>query len=275
MKFVDMRSMQVPVLGFGTWELRGALCRQAVRSALDIGYRHIDTAQAYENEADVGQALADARLSRDELFITTKVWMENASASGVKPSVEDSLKKLKLDYVNLLLLHWPVPNVPMQETLNAMAALQKEGRVKAIGVSNFPVALMREAVERHGIDIACNQVEYHVQLSQKPVLEYARRHDIIVTAYSPLGRAKLTDHPLLVRLGQKYEKTAAQVALRWLIEQKGVMAIPKAASEKNAQLNFNIFDFVLNADDYEAIEGMGFNARLINPTWAPVWDKAA
>jgi 2,5-diketo-D-gluconate reductase B len=166
MKYLDMRGMKVPVLGLGTWEINGSACQHAIASALDIGYRHIDTEQVYGNETEIGKALADSGLRGDEFFVTTKVWIENVTAQRVRSSVEESLQKLRLEYVNLLLLHWPVENVSLEETLDAMTKLQNQGKTRAIGVSNFPVALMREAIEDHGFEIACNQVEYHVQLSQ-------------------------------------------------------------------------------------------------------------
>ena len=273
MNFLPMQGMQIPVLGFGTYQLTGDTCVDAVKKALAMGYRHIDTAQIYGNEAEVGQAISKSGVPRDELFVTTKVWVENASAKGVKASTEESLKKLQLDHVNLLLLHWPVKDVPLEETLRALEAVQKLGMTRAIGVSNFTVALMKEAVENLKCAIACNQVEYHIQLSQKPVLDYASQHHIAVTAYCPLGRGQLLQDPVLKQMGQKHGKTPAQIALRWLIQQKNVTAIPKAANEKNGRDNLAIFDFELDASDLKAIDGLGKDQRLINPSFAPLWDK--
>jgi 2,5-diketo-D-gluconate reductase B len=272
MEFVDMKGASMPVLGFGTWQLTGDDCVRAVRTALGIGYRHIDTAQAYGNEAEVGRALAGSGIPRDELFLTTKVWMDNLAAPQVKASVEESLRKLGTDHVDLLLQHWPSQDVPIAESLGAMAELQKAGKVRAFGVSNFPVALMREAVEQLGFDVACNQVEYHALLSQRPVLDYARAHGIVVTAYSPLARGKLLNDPTLTRIGEKHGKSASQVALRWLVEQPGVAAIPKASSERNARRNFEIFDFRLDEDDRRAIAALARNERQVSPSWAPAWD---
>ena len=275
MKVLDIQGSKMPVLGFGTWQLDGKACVGAVRRALDIGYRHIDTAQMYGNETEVGQAIADSGVGRGDIFVTTKVMMENVSATKVKSSTAESLKKLKLDYVDLLLLHWPSKDVPLSETLGAMSELQKAGKTKAVGVSNFPVSLMREAVEKLGFPVACNQVEYHVLLSQESVLGFARTHDIIVTAYSPLARGHLTKHPVLAGIGAKYGKTSAQVALRWLIEQPGVAAIPKASREESIRQNFEIFDFELSAEDLKTIAKLNGHQRLINPSWAPAWDDAA
>lgn len=274
MKFIDMQGAKFPALGFGTWQLTGAPCVRSVASALEIGYRHIDTAQAYENEAQVGQAIAASGVKRGELFVTTKLWTNHFTAPLVASSLEESLEKLRMDYVDLLLMHWPNPQVPLRETLEAMQALLRQGKIKAMGVSNFPVERMREAVEVCNAPVACNQVEYHALLSQRAVLEYARQHEIVVTAYSPLARGRLAEHPVLDRIAAKYGKTSGQVALRWLIEQDGVAAIPKAASEKNARLNFEIFDFELDAADREAIAGLGGNMRTVNPGFAPQWDAA-
>ena len=272
MKYVNMQGTKVPSLGFGTWQLTGASCVASTRKALEIGYRHIDTAQIYENEAEVGKALKESSVAREELFVTTKLWTSNFTAPRVQASAEESLKKLGLDYVDLLLIHWHNPDVPLKETLGAMQKLVEQGKVKQIGVSNFTVALMKEA--QQFAKIACNQVEYHVLLSQRAVLEQARKSDMMVTAYSPLARGKLTENSALQQIAKKHGKTPGQVALRWLVEQENVSAIPKAASEKNARSNFEIFDFVLDADDQKAIWSLNGNGRTINPGWAPEWDAA-
>lgn len=269
-----MQGAQFPALGFGTFQIDNETCVRATRTALDIGYRHIDTAQIYENEVGVGRAIAESGIVRKELFITTKLWTGNLAPARVKASMEESLGRLRMDYVDLLLIHWPEPSVPLAETLHAMQELQQKGKTKFIGVSNFPVSWMRNAVEKYHAPVACNQVEYHALLSQKAVLNYARAHDIIVTAYSPLARARLAKNPVLEKIGKKYGKTAAQVALRWLIEQKNIAAIPKAASENNARLNFDIFDFTLDADDNKAIAALSNNTRTVNPAFAPQWDAA-
>ncbi|MBV8939605.1 MAG: aldo/keto reductase [Alphaproteobacteria bacterium] len=273
MKYLDMQGAKLPALGFGTWQLQGNECGRAVRAAIEIGYRHIDTAQIYENEAEVGRAIAGSAIARKEFFVTTKIWTANLSPGSVAASMEDSLARLRMDYVDLLLIHWPNPEVPLAGTLKAMEALMRNGKTKAIGVSNFTVAWMRRAVEEHGAPVACNQVEYHVLLSQRAVLEYARAHGITVTAYGPLARGKLTNNPVLAAIGKKYGKTANQVALRWLIEQD-VAAIPKAARKENARENFAIFDFALSEDDHRAIAALANNTRLINPVFAPQWDAA-
>ncbi len=274
MKFLDLQGNKFPALGFGTWQLEGDTCLGAVQKAIDIGYRHIDTAQIYGNETEVGSAIEKSGIARKELFVTTKLWTNNFEAGRVASSMEESLSKLRMDYVDLLLIHWPNPEVELSETLGAMAELVKKGKTKAIGVSNFPVSEMRKAVEECKANIACNQVEYHALLSQNAVLKYASDHNIIVTAYSPLARGKLVGHPVLTGIGAKYGKTAGQVALRWLIEQKDVAAIPKAASEKNARANFDIFDFELSKEDTAALNKLKGNMRVVNPSIAPEWDAA-
>lgn len=274
MKYIDIEDTQMPALGFGTWQLEGKACEHAVANALAIGYRHIDTAQIYENEVEVGRALAASGIARKELFITTKLWTTNFNASRVRSSADESLSKLKLDYVDLLLIHWPNPDVPLAETLGAMQELVAAKKVRHIGISNFPVALMEEAARISPLPIVCNQVEYHPLLSQKAVLEAARRHRMIVTAYSPLARGKLAGNAVLNRIAMAHGKTVGQVALNWLVNQPGVAAIPKAASEKHARENFQIFDFELTADERAAIDALQGSGRLINPSFAPQWDAA-
>lgn len=273
MKYVNIKGINVPVLGFGTWQLTGEGCSNAVASAINIGYRHIDTAQIYENEAEVGRGITNSGIKRTELFLTTKLWTTHFTADKAISSMEASLEKLQTNYVDLLLVHWPNPAVKLSETLSAMTELVKKGKTKFIGVSNFPVSLMREAVETYKADIVCNQVEYHPLLSQNAVLSYARRHHIAITAYSPLARGRLEDNALLVTIARKYGKTPSQVALRWLIEQDGVMAIPKAAKEKHARMNFDIFGFSLTLEDHAAITANNGKTRLINPSFAPQWDN--
>ncbi len=270
-----LNGARMPALGFGTWQLREEACIEATKRALEIGYRHIDTAQIYENEAEVGQAIAESGLPRGDLFVTTKLWITNFAAARVAASMEESLGKLKMEYADLLLIHWPNGSVPLEETLSAMQELLRQGKMRALGVSNFPVALMREAVEKIGAPLACNQVEYHPLLSQRAVLDYVQSNGIALTAYSPLARGKLAHHPVLEKIAAKYRKSWSQIVLRWLIDQSGVAAIPKAASAENARRNFEIFDFALTDEDQAAITTLGTpEGRLIDPEWAPKWDAA-
>lgn len=272
MEFIDMHGTKVPALGFGTWQLKGEDCVKAVSKALQLGYRHIDTAQIYENEAEVGQALLNSEIPRKDVFLTTKVWMTHFKKKDVISSTEASLKKLHTDHVDLLLIHWPSTEVPLKETLQAFQELQADGKVKHIGVSNFTVDLMRQASEELKAPIACNQIEYHVLLSQRSVLDYARKHDIAITAYSPLARGRLQENDVLQKIAAKYNKTVGQVALRWLLDQPDVMAIPKAANEKHIKQNLDIFDFTLETADTDSLNALNGANRFTNPDWAPKWD---
>ncbi len=266
---------RMPALGSARGSLRARTRRARWRRPSPSATATSTPRRPTRTSARVGQGIADSGIDRAELFVTTKVWTSNFHHGDVLRSADESLAKLGTDYVDLLLMHWPNPDVPLKETLGALQELQKAGKARAIGVSNFPVALMREAAEALKAPIACNQVEYHAMLSQKPVIEYAHAHGIVVTAYSPLGRGGLADGGVLERIGKQYGKTPQQVALRWLIEQPDVAAIPKTSSEKHARANFDIFDFKLSDADRAAIDALGGDNRLINPAWAPRWDNAA
>ncbi len=272
MKHLELKGARVPALGFGTFELTGPDCAEMVRYALELGYRHLDTAQIYGNEDAVGKGMGSAGVDREEIFLTTKVWMDQLAYADVKRSAEASLTKLGVDYVDLLLIHWPNTAVPLGETLQALAELREAGKTRFIGVSNFTVALLAEAVDTHGAELLCNQVEYHPFLSQRPVLNWLRDHDLILTAYSPLARGQVLDDATLKRVAGRHGKTPTQVALRWFLEQDNVAAIPKASSRAHCKANFEIFDFALSELDMQEIAGLTGNTRLINPDWAPTWD---
>ncbi|HJT07931.1 MAG TPA: aldo/keto reductase [Stellaceae bacterium] len=273
MKYLDIEGTRVPALGLGTWQLSGRGCFEAVRRALDLGYRHIDTAQMYGNESEVGWAVRDSGFARDQIFLTTKLAPANHAAAAVKRSTEESLRRLATDHVDLLLIHWPTGEVPLGETLSALAELRKAGKARHIGVSNFNVALLDEAVATHGADLLCNQVEYHPYLSQRAVLAATRRHGIMLTAYSPLARGRVLRDPVLSAIGRAYDKSPAQVALRWLLDQDGVVAIPKASSRAHLAANLAIFDFALSAADRAQIDALRDGYRVVDPAgWAPDWD---
>lgn len=266
-------NIKMPALGFGTWKLQGEECERAVRLALEVGYRHLDTAQIYENEHEVGQAIRQSGIARTDMFITMKLWVDNFGRSAARPALEASLKKLQLDYVDLLLLHWPTKEMELGFLLDTLQEFMAQGKTKAIGVSNFPVALLREAIETHKAPIANNQIEYHVMLGQDKILNYARTHNMSVTAYSPLGRGRMTDEAVLQHIADKHNKTPGQVALRWLVQQDGVAAIPKAASEAHIRANIDIFNFELDVMDLQAIAAMDKTRRGTSPEWGPVWDN--
>jgi 2,5-diketo-D-gluconate reductase B len=268
-KTISIQQTQVPALGLGTWQLNGAECRQAVSGALASGYRHIDTASMYGNEEFVGQGIKDAAIPRQEVFLTTKVWYTHLSRQAVVQSLEQSLQKLQTEYVDLLLIHWPNPEIPLQETLGAMQTLQQQGKAKHIGVSNFPARLLKEALQ-YG-PVFCNQVEYHPFLSQQKLVELCKANNTLLTAYCPIAKGEVNEHPVLQQIAQAHGKSPVQVTLRWFMQQD-VAAIPKASGARHRQSNFDIFDFELSTSEMQAISGLAQGKRLVNPAWAPQWD---
>lgn len=276
MKTINLQGRDMPSLGFGTYKLLGEEAAKAVDFALNAGYRHIDTAQIYENEAEVGDGLKKSGVARDKIFLTTKVWRNHFADGTVASSVDESLKKLKTDYVDLLLVHWPFPETPVAKLVDSVMKTQQDGKAKLIGVSNFNVAQMEQAIRVSGGKICVNQVEYHPYLSQKPVLDFTRKNKMALTAYSPVGRGKAIKDPVLKEIGLKYGKNAGQVTLRWLVQQDGVAAIPKSATPDNIKNNIDIFDFELSAEDMQKIHALASDeGRQVNPDFAPKWDKAA
>ncbi len=251
MEYQKVKAEKVPSLGLGTWRLSGQECVRAVERALALGYRHIDTAQMYANEGEVGRGIGNSGVDREDVFLVTKVRTSNFSHDAVIRSTRESLKRLNTDRVDLLLMHWPNPSVPLEETLGAMTELQQEGSVKHVGVSNFPPSMVEEAA-RHAT-VFCNQVEYHPYRAQDELLEQAREMDYLLTAYSPMARGGVLNDTTLKEIGEVYGKTPAQVALRWLIQQEKVAAIPKAASEEHLESNLDVFDFELNDEEMERI----------------------
>jgi 2,5-diketo-D-gluconate reductase B len=275
MDMITTRGLRMPKLGLGTWRLKDEAAREAVERALSLGYRHIDTAEMYGNETEVGAAIAGARLPRDDIHLTTKVWWEHLTPDGIAAALEASLKRLQTDHVDLYLIHWPSPEMDLPAALMTLVRLQEQGLTRAIGVSNFPVALLKRAVEEIGAPIAVNQVEYHVLLGQGPVLDYARAHDVAVTAYCPLAQGKLADHEELGVIARKHGATPAQVALKWLLDQPGVAAIPKAARRESQIANLEALKLELDDSDRAAIAMLPKTQRMVNPGFAPAWDKAA
>lgn len=274
MHFKSVQGHKVPEIGLGTYQLFGRECYKTVRAALDIGYTHIDTAQMYKNEKEVGEAIRRSGKSREDLFITTKIWHTNLDHDDVLQSVEDSLREFDTPYVDLLLIHWPNKNFSLEKTFEAMLILRDQGKAYNIGVSNFTLPLMKEAIEEIRVPLFCNQIEFHPFLSQFDMLDYSYDNDFLVMAYSPLAKGKVMENETLQEIGQAHGKSAAQVALRWLIEQENVVAIPKASSEDHLRENLDIFDFELTDEQFEQIDNIEKSHRLVNPTFAPVWDKA-
>lgn len=262
----------MPVLGLGTWQSSGETCTRAVAAALRLGYRHIDTASMYENEQEVGRGIRDSGVERETIFLTTKLAMKQLDADGVRKSCEQSLKLLGVDYLDLLLIHWPEESTPLHETLGAMAELKRGGKIRHLGVSNFTVAWLKEATQATDAPIFCNQIEYHPYIKQGPILRFCREREIPVVAYSPLARGRVLRDERLSEVGRKHGKSAAQVALRWILRQGGFAAIPKGSSEEHIRENLEIFDFELDQDDIAAIGALEHDNRLIDPDWAPEWD---
>jgi diketogulonate reductase-like aldo/keto reductase len=253
MEHVTAQGVEVPAIGLGTWRMTGETCRRAVGEALELGYRHVDTAQMYGNERAVGAAIAAADVDREEVFLTTKLALSNRTAEGVVRSTRASLNRLRTEYVDLLLIHQPHPTVADAETLDAMGKLVDEGLVRHVGVSNFSVDRLQRAREASPAPILTNQVQYHPFWDQTELLDYCRIHDLVLTAYSPLAHGGAIDDDTLDAIGARYGKSGAQVALRWLIQQDGVVAIPKSTSREHLRANLAVFDFALTDREVEAI----------------------
>lgn len=270
---IDIPGGRVPALGFGTWRLFGEEAERATEHALAVGYRHIDTAQSYENEEQVGRALRASGLARGEVFLTTKVDLSHARREDLLRSTDESLRRLGTDYVDLLLLHWPNPDVPMRESVEALEEAQEAGRARHIGVSNFPPELLEEALAI-APGLVNDQVEYHPFLAQEELLAVVRKHGTFLTAYSPLARGRVLEDETIRRIAEGHGKTPAQVTLRWLLQQERVAAIPKSATPARIEANFDIFDFELSGDEMERIAGLARGERIINPEWGPFWESA-
>lgn len=263
----------VPALGYGTLEL-GERAAALVAEAIRVGYRHIDTARKYGSEEGVGEGIRASGLPRDQLFLTTKVTEDNAREADFMQSIETSLKALKLDYVDLLLIHWPSRTVPLAETIGALVAAKRKGFARHIGVSNFTLALLDEAVKLSPEPLVCNQLEYHAYLNQDKLLAACKRYGMIVTAYSPTARGELLSDPLIGEIAKAKGKTPAQIALRWVIQHPMVAAVPRALTFEHVAENFDIFDFTLSEAEMRRIGEMrSRNIRIVDPeVRRPVWD---
>ena len=272
MLFVEASGAKIPAVGLGTWELRGRACARIVEQALKLGYRHIDTAQIYENEREVGDGLRASGIKRDEIFVTTKVWTTHFAPHELERSAKESLVKLRMSEVDLLLLHWPNPHVPLQETLEALAHAKQIGLARHIGVSNFTVALIEDATKLCPEPLVCDQVEYHPYLDQAKVREACQRNDMALVAYSPVAKGRIKNDETLREIGRSRGKTPAQICLRWLVQQN-VIAIPRTSKIERLSENIEIFDFELSGDEMRQIFRMGSaNGRLTDFGFAPKWD---
>lgn len=269
---VNAQGLQMPKLGLGTWPMLDDECTRAVEQALELGYRHIDTAAAYNNEDAVGQALVNSSTPREAIHLTTKVWWDQLQPDAMRHSLQRSLKALRSDYVDLFMIHWPTTDWDLPRTLETLAEFKEQGLARTIGVANFPLPLLRKVVEEYGIALSAIQVEYHVLLGQNALLDYARQHDLALTAYTPLARNKVSDVPQLQQIAKKHGVLPTQIALKWLLDQPNVAAIPKASSKANQLANLASLKVELDDEDRALIAALPKNQRQVSPDFAPLWD---
>src|ERR1700730_17684770 len=272
MEHLQTQGISLPRLGLGTFRMQGDVCRAAVESALGLGYRHIDTAEMYGNEDAIGAAIASSRVARADLHITTKVWNENLSPDAIRRAFDASLKKLRLDQVDLYLVHWPARNMNLPAMFETLIKLKEQGRTRAIGVANFNIALLKTVVEEIKAPIACNQVEYHVFLDQTRLRKYLSAKAIRMVSYCPLAQGQAASDQTLAAIGRKHGASAAQVALKWLLDKDSVAAIPKASRAESQQANLDALKLTLDDADRKAIAALPKNQRSVNPGFAPAWD---
>ena len=275
MEVVEAHGARIPVVGFGTWRLTGEACSEAVAEALRAGYRHIDTAAAYGNEAEVGAGLRAAGVPRDEVFLTTKVMPQDLEDRAFQRTLDRSLDQLGIGQVDLVLIHWPSRDLPMADCIASLNHARSRGAARHIGVSNFPTALLREAWAATDAPLVTNQCEYHPYLPQDAVLAACREWGMAFTAYSPLGRQRVLDDPAITAIAARHARTPAQVVLRWEIQQPGVVTIPKSATPSRIRQNLALFDFTLSDDEMATIAALGeaHRHRIANfGGLAPRWD---
>jgi diketogulonate reductase-like aldo/keto reductase len=270
---IEANGAAIPAIGLGTWQGRGESCVHAVKSALECGYAHIDTAARYDNEREVGEGLRASGRARDSYFVTTKVWYTDIADGPLQRSAEASLTRLGLDAVDLLLVHWPNGDIPLADTLRALCEARRRGLARHVGVSNFPVRLLDEAVTRATEPLVANQCEYHPYLDQSRVAEACRRHGMAFISYSPFGSGTLLDEPVIRKIATRLGRSPAQVVLRWHLQQPGIAAIPRSGHPGRIAQNLDVLDFELDAHDMVAIFALArAQGRVINPEWAPQWD---
>jgi diketogulonate reductase-like aldo/keto reductase len=273
---VEANGAKIPAIGLGTFLLQGETATKAVVAALESGYRHIDTADMYGNEREVGAGLRAGGIPREDVFVTTKVWWENLEGGALLRSAEASLEKLGLDQVDLLLIHWPKPGGRVEDWIHDLCRAKREGLARHIGVSNFTTALLDRAVAAADEPLVANQVEYHPYLDQAKLRAACHRHGIALTAYCPLGRAGVLQEPVLRAIAQRHGKTVSQVVLRWHVQQPGTIAIPKSGTPKHIAENIDIMDFELSPDEMAQISALSRpDGRVVDPGFAPRWDQAA
>ena len=271
---VAANGAEIPLVGLGTWDLRGRTCVRMVEQALRLGYRHIDTAEMYDNEREVGEGLHASGIKRGDVFVTTKVWPSHFAPRDLERAARDSLTRLRLRQVDLLLLHWPNPQIPLSKTLGALCKVKRDGLARHIGVSNFTVKLLEEAFRLSSEPLVCNQIECHPFLDQSKVIAACRKHGMAVVAYSPIARGGARNDKLLARIGAAHGKTAAQVALRSLVQHE-IVVIPRTSKEQRLAENAGVFDFALSAAEMKEIAGLSHrDGRIVDWSYSgrAQWD---
>jgi 2,5-diketo-D-gluconate reductase B len=271
---VEAKGARIPLLGLGTWDLRGRVCARVVEQALRLGYRHVDTAEMYDNEREVGEALRASGVKRNDIFVTTKIWPSHFAPLELERAARECLGRLRLSEVDLLLLHWPNPQIPLAETLGALCKVKRDGFARHIGVSNFTVALMDEALRLSSEPLVCNQFECHPFLDQSKLIAACRQHAMAVVAYSPIAKGRVRDDDTLSHIGAARKKTAAQVCLRFLVQQN-IVVIPRTSKVERLAENAAIFDFALSMQEMADISALARrDGRLVNSAFfgQPKWD---
>ena len=264
MKMITLKGgLQMPIIGFGTWQLEPETCYQAVTEALKIGYRHIDTAKVYDNESAVGKAINESGIPRSEIFLTTKLWKDFLKKEYIKSECKASLDKLNQTYVDLYLIHWPNKEVPIKETLEGLDELKQEGLIKSFGVSNFTIHHLQDVLKT-GFDIVNNQVEFHPTLYQKDLIDFCQTNDIAVTAYSPIGQGRDIKLAPILNLAEKYQRSPAQVVISW-INSKNVIAIPRSSNPQNIADNIRASEWQLEPEDIAVIDKLNEDYRVCFP----------
>lgn len=275
---IEANGLSIPAIGLGTMNLEGDVCIDAVQHAIKSGYRHIDTARRYSNEKECGEGIRASGIARKDLFVTTKVlhgteW-DNPSVNTVLPAIEDSLKRLQMDYVDLLLIHWPHPTNPIKDTMADLVAAKRKGYARHIGISNFTMAMVDEAVKHAAEPLSNHQCEYHPYLDQSKLRAKTFSYGLSWTSYCPLGRAAVFDDPTVKKIAKTHNKTAAQIVLRWQFQQGKTITIPKSASHKRIEENAAIFDFALSQSEMDQLFALHRpDGRMIKPPFAPQWDQ--
>jgi diketogulonate reductase-like aldo/keto reductase len=272
MLVVEVHGARIPAIGLGTMTLKEATCVNAVATALRVGYRHLDTAERYGNEQWVGEGLRASGVKREDVFLTTKVYQDKLAPADFERSVDESLKKLQVPWVDLLLIHWPNPAVPLADTLRVLCEAKRNGLTKHVGVANFTTALIDEAVKLSSEPLVTNQIEVHPFLDQSKVIAKCRQHGMSVTAYCPVARGKVPGSEVLERIGKVHGKSSAQVSLRYLVQQ-GIIPIPRSSNPEHLKANLDVFDWSLSGAEMAEIGKLTRpDGRVVNPPHAPKWD---